>query len=91
LKRNFGGDALRRYDGRRHTGRVGLAAFECIAVGIGKNIAAIRARPDRDDFVLQKVRTFWAQPEIERFLSQGMRGTTRIQRTVPFGEHWFRP
>ena len=37
LRRCFGKNALRRYDGKRHSGRVGLAAFECIAVGVGKN------------------------------------------------------
>ena len=91
LKRCFGKNALRRYDGERHSGRVGLAAFECIAVGVGKNMAAIRALPDPDDFVHQKISSFWLQPDLEQFLSQGMRGTTRIQRTVPFGERWFRP
>lgn len=91
LKQSYGQNALRRYDGQRHTGRVGLVAFECIAVGIGKNIAAIRALPEPADFVSERVISFWGQREIENFLSQGMRGTTRIQRTVPFGEQWFRP
>jgi len=91
LKRCFGENALRRYDGSRHSGRVGLAAFECIAVGVGKNIQLILALPDPDNFVRQKISSFWNQPELEQFLSQGMRGTTRIQRTVPFGERWFRP
>lgn len=91
LNQTYGRNALRRYDGQRHTGRVGLVAFECIAVGIGRNIAAIRACPDPANFVRDRVALFWNQPEIENFLSQGMRGTTRIQRTVPFGEQWFRP
>ncbi len=42
----FGSNALRRIDGDRPRGRVSLAAFECIAVGIGKNIDAIAARQD---------------------------------------------
>lgn len=91
LSRTFGADALRRFDGQRHVGRVGLVAFECIAVGIGKNIAAIRMLQNPDEFVRERIRSFWKQREIEQFLSQGMRGTTRIQRTVPFGENWFRP
>ena len=91
LKQSYGKNALRRYDGQRHAGRVGLVAFECIAVGIGKNIAAIRVLPNPDDFVSERILSFWDQREIENFLSQGMRGTTRIQRTVPFGEQWFRP
>lgn len=91
LKQSDGGNALRRLEGDRHTGRVGLVAFECIAVGIGKNIARIRALADPADFVSQRIASFWNQPEIENFLSRGMRGTTRIQRTVPFGATWFQP
>jgi len=91
LKRVYGDNALRRYDGHRHSGRVGLSAFECIAVGIGKNIDAIRSSPNPEEFVRERVRSFWDQPELESFLSQGMPGTTRIRRTVPFGEKWFRP
>ncbi len=91
LKQSYGENALRRLDGDRHIGRVTLVAFECIAVGIGKNIAAIRALADSAGFIRQRVAEFWNQDEIENFLSRGMRGTTRIQRTVPFGEGWFRP
>jgi len=91
LKRCFDSNALRRYENGRHSGRMGLAAFECIAVGVGKNINAIGALQDPDEFVREKITTFWEHPELERFISQGMRGTTRIQRTVPFGEEWFRP
>ena len=91
LKQSYGENALRRLEGDRHTGRVTLVAFECIAVGIGKSIAPIRALDDPVDFVKQKVASFWNQPEIENFLSRGMRGTTRIQRTVPFGANWFQP
>jgi len=59
LRRVYGENALRRYDGQRHSGRVGLSAFECIAVGIGKNIQAIRSLPSPDEFVRERVRSFW--------------------------------
>jgi hypothetical protein len=92
LDRLHGGEALRRIDDAgRHVGRIGLAAFECIAVGIGRNMPAIDALPDADQFISEKIRTFWQSPGLDRFLSPGQRGTTRIQRTIPFGEGWFRP
>ena len=91
LNESYGDNALRRFDGERHSGRVGLVAFECIAVGIGKNIAAIRELKDPLGFVRKRVSLFWKQENVERFLSPGMRGTTRIQLTVPFGSKWFRP
>lgn len=86
-----GKEALRRFEAGRHTGKVGLVALEGIAVGVAKNIDAITALPNPKGFVRQKIETFWSQPEAASFTSPGLRGTTRIQRTVPFGEHWFKP
>jgi Protein of unknown function DUF262 len=91
LNASAGRDALRRFDGARHIGKVGLVGLEGIAVGVAKNLAAIDALPQPIDFTRQRIREFWSQPEIGSFISPGLRGTTRIQRTVPFGERWFRP
>lgn len=86
-----GADALRRFDGTRHIGKVGLVGLEGIAVGIGKNLKNIRSLNDPGSFLTKKIRTFWAQSDLETFMSPGLRGTIRIQRTVPFGEQWFSP
>lgn len=91
LIRASGPDVLRRYENGRHTGKVGLVALEGIAVGVAKNIAAIERLHNPEEFVRQKTQEFWSQEEAERFTSLGLRGTTRIQRTIPFGEAWFRP
>jgi hypothetical protein len=91
LLQRYGKDALRRFEAGKHIGRVGLVAFECIAVGIAKNLPHIRALPNPDDFISRKIRAFWESKELEGFLSPGVRGTTRIQKTIPFGEAWFRP
>jgi hypothetical protein len=86
-----GKDSLRRFEDGHHTGKVGLVGLEGIAVGVAKNLAAILALPTPQDFVRDKLREFWSQPATVGFTSPGLRGTTRIQRTVPFGEVWFRP
>ncbi|WP_017522442.1 GmrSD restriction endonuclease domain-containing protein [Pusillimonas noertemannii] len=88
-----GSNAFRRFQNGAHTGKAGLVGLEGIAVGVAKNIDAILALgPDRSkEFVKEKIETFWAQPESTTFTSPGLRGTTRIQRTVPFGGVWFRP
>ncbi|MCA7925111.1 DUF262 domain-containing protein [Burkholderia cenocepacia] len=86
-----GGDALRRIENGKPTGRIGLAAFECIAIGVGKNYKAIRALPNAAKFVKERIKLFWKSPEIDRFFAPGLRGTVRIQRTIPFGEGWFQP
>jgi len=86
-----GKDALRRFEDGHHIGKVGLVGLEGIAVGVAKNLAAILDLPTPQDFVRDRIRRFWSQPQTANFTSPGLRGTTRIQRTVPFGEAWFRP
>jgi hypothetical protein len=88
-----GRNALRRLDNGNYIGKVGLVGLEGIAVGVAKNLDAILAlgEDQAKAFVREKMEGFWVQPESARFTSPGLRGTTRIQRTVPFGEEWFRP
>lgn len=91
LSNAAGNDALRRFENGNHTGKVGLVGLEGIAVGVAKNLDAILALATPTDFVREKLRAFWSQPRSATFTSPGLRGTTRIQRTVPFGSDWFRP
>lgn len=88
-----GTNALRRFENGRYVGKVVLSGLEGVAVGVAKNFDAIQALGANQaiDFVRQKIETFWTQPEAGSFNSLGLRGTVRIQRTVPFGERWFRP
>jgi hypothetical protein len=91
LKNAAGKNALRRYENGHHLGKVGLVGLEAIAVGVAKNLRPILALPEPQRFVKDRIKEFWSQPETETFTSLGLRGTTRIQRTVPFGQMWFRP
>jgi len=86
-----GKDTLRRFENGHHVGKIGLVGLEGIAVGVAKNLEAILALQNPLNFVRDKVQAFWSQPEAANFTSLGLRGTTRIQRTIPFGEAWFRP
>jgi hypothetical protein len=87
------GNALRRFLDGSYVGKAGLVGLEGIAVGVGKNIDAILGlgRDAARSFVEDRARLFWAEPNIAAFTSPGLRGTIRIQRTVPFGDEWFRP
>ncbi|MBN7775602.1 DUF262 domain-containing protein [Nitratireductor aquimarinus] len=88
-----GTNSLRRFDNGQHVGRVTLVGLESIAVGLAKNLEDVLALGEESskEFVKEKIETFWQQPQIATFTSPGLRGTVRIQRTVPFGEEWFRP
>lgn len=89
LRDAFGENALRRIQDDSPSGRVGLAAFECIAVGVAKNLTRIQEKRNPVDYVRRRIRKFWQSPDIDNFFALGMRGTVRIQRTVPFGAEWF--
>jgi hypothetical protein len=89
LNQAYGADALRRFQNGIPTGRVGLAAFEGIAVGVARNIGNIGGKADPLNYVRQRITEFWQAPDIQNFFVAGLRGTTRIERTVPFGTAWF--
>jgi hypothetical protein len=89
LNQAFGKDALRRFQNGTPAGRVGLAAFEGIAVGIAKNITNIQGKATPVDYVRQRIIDFWEAPDVQDFFVAGLRGTIRIQRTIPFGTEWF--
>lgn len=89
LNQAYGENALRRFQNGAPGGRVGLAAFEGIAVGIAKNIATIQRKTKPIEYVRQRIKKFWQTPNVQNFFTAGLRGTVRIQRTVPFGAEWF--
>jgi hypothetical protein len=71
--------------------RFSLRALEAIVVGLARNRTAILALNNTDEFIVDKVTTFWEQDETREMSASGLRGTVRIQRTVPFGCEWFNP
>ncbi|UFW80157.1 DUF262 domain-containing protein [Rhizobium sp. SU303] len=71
--------------------RFSLRALEAIAVGISRNKAAITALADADGFLKERITSFWQQPQVPEMSASGLRGTVRLQRTIPFGNDWFKP
>lgn len=93
LNRILGKDALippaERAEGI--AARFSLRALEGIAVGIARNRQAILLLDDPDSFVRERVDGFWQQAEVVEMSATGLRGTVRLQRSIPFGERWFTP
>ena len=71
--------------------RFSLRALEAIAAGIARNRVAILALKNQDEFIRERVNLFWKQEEVVQMSASGLRGTTRLLRTVPFGQTWFSP
>ncbi len=94
LWKAFSGDAFRRWDGNRHTGRSMLAAFDVITYGMMENRQAIAAIPtdaQRQDWLIAKVHELWANDTYSNYSGQGVRGTTRLANLLPFAVDYFRP
>jgi hypothetical protein len=89
LNEAYGKDTFRRFTNGQPSGRVVLVAFECIAIGIARNIVAVMAKANRIEWVRNRIRQLWESSEITSFFASGLRGTSRIQRTIPFGVRWF--
>jgi hypothetical protein len=93
LFRLLGGDALIPPEDRHAAiaPRFSLRALEGIAVGLARNKEKILALPEADKFVMEKIAEFWRRPEVAAMSASGLRGSLRLQRTVPFGAAWFDP
>jgi hypothetical protein len=79
---------LRRF--RHHfQGKVGQAAFETIFLGVAQNLDFISSTSDPSKFILERAKAMWPRPDVQDFTRPGLRGTDRIQRTIPFGKNWF--
>lgn len=83
-------NVLKRFSGGSFGGKVGQAGFEAIFLGVAQNRTAILTRNDPASFILQKAKKLWAQAEVADFTKGGVAGTTRIQKTLPFGSEWFK-
>lgn len=71
--------------------RFSLRALEGIVVGIARNREAVEAMPNMKDFISQRVSSFWQQADVQGMGVSGLRGTVRLQRSIPFGSDWFNP
>lgn len=71
--------------------RFSLRALEGILVGISVNKDNILSLDNPDEYVNRRLDEFWRQQEVANLSASGLRGTTRLQRTIPFGIAWFNP
>lgn len=84
-------DILKRYRDGKFTGKVEQAAFETIFLGVSFNLSALQKKPDRAEFILRQAKSLWQRQDVQNFTKAGLRGTDRIQKTLPFGRDWFKP
>ena len=91
LLHNIEPNILRRYEHSTFRRRTGRVAFETVFVGVAINLERILALPDTKKFILEKTIAMWSGGYLSDFVSAGLTGTSRIQKTIPFGAQWFNP
>lgn len=80
---------LRRFKDGKFQGKVGQAAFETIFLGISQNINNIISKQNPSKYIVERAKSLWPRADVMEFTRAGLRGTDRIQRTIPFGKNWF--
>lgn len=77
-------NSFRRYDKskQRFGGGFSVSAFEAVAIGMGYNPKAAMANPSA---IEKKVKEMWADKEFIENSGSGVRASSRIPKTVPFG------
>ena len=89
IRASAGDGALRRFNDGRFTGKFGYTGFELVAVGVARNINTIVSRRNAKRWLKGRIEKLWSDGHPDELVRGGMRGTTRISKTIPFGEDWF--
>jgi len=86
----MGNTAFKRYDGGRFMGQFLISSYEVVATGISWNIEEILAI-DYKRFILDKVSALWTDETFKAYSGAGVRGTTRLEKLLPFAKKFFAP
>ena len=89
LMGSLGKNALKRFHEGKFSGRVGYTTFELIAIGIARNFDKISNSANPKQYVKDRFEAIWLAGHPDKLNYAGMRGTTRISKTLPFGTDWF--
>ncbi|HQV37532.1 MAG: DUF262 domain-containing protein [Flavobacteriales bacterium] len=91
LDASLGDSSFQRYnsDKQRFEGKFLVAAFEAVAIGLGKNISLWK---DKDpESLVDKVKDIWSNPKFQSRYGAGVNVTSRVPAIIPLGETILRP
>lgn len=82
-------DSFRKFNvnKRKYYGGTLVSLFEVLAVGIGRHLLAGRELPAPNEFI-EKHKFFSTYDELNQYTKSGVRSSTRIPKTIEFGEKW---
>jgi hypothetical protein len=92
IKQALGPDAFKKWDGNKFIGQSSLAAYEVIAHGVSRHVAAIlQLKSKAASFVSARAKELWSDQTFRDNSGSGVRGTTRLPHLLPLAENFFQP
>ena len=92
LAANLEDNSFRRFDSNkgRFIGGFLISAFEVLGIGLGINYEAYESSGKLPD-IREKAQQLWNDQRFLGAIGSGVRGSSRIPVTVPFGQNYLRP
>lgn len=92
INATIGDDAFKRYntDKNLFQGKFLLSMFECVAVGIGKNMSS-RDLTFSTEIIREKASKLWSNPDFKAKTGSGISVSSRLPVLIPMGEDLFKP
>lgn len=91
ISEKVGEDAFKRYSVQKGVfqGKFLLSMYECIAVGIGKNILTMNKAIASEE-VIRRISSVWSDDDFQRRTGSGISVSSRLPVLIPLGEKLFR-
>lgn len=88
LRDVLGSDAFRRWDvvRQRFVGGFSVSAYEVIALGIGYNYKRLS---EGSSEIIEKAKNIWSDPQFTENSGSGVRASSRVPKTIPYGRRLF--
>jgi len=91
LKSAQGNKAFKRWDGNTFAGKFLMSVFEVVGTGVASHLDAIERTGDPTRFVIDRSKKIWGEESFTRYSGAGIRGTTRLNKLIPFSRSFFKP
>jgi uncharacterized protein with ParB-like and HNH nuclease domain len=91
LKTAQGDKAFKRWNGLAFTGKFLMSVFEIVGTGVASHLDAIEQTGDPSGFIIERSKKLWGEETFTRYSGAGIRGTTRLNKLIPFASAFFKP
>lgn len=84
-------DAFKRWNGSSFSGKFLMSVFEVLGSGLSHHLDEIESLDNPEDFLRDKAKAIWSEETFNKYSGAGIRGTTRLEKLLPFAEEFLKP